>query len=77
VAREGQGRSGGFRTIIVYRAKAIAFFIYGFAKSEQDNIEDADFKLLKAAAATYLSFEESEIRKLSEDGILFEVHRNG
>jgi len=38
VARPGQGRSGGFRMMIAYRAGNRAVFLYGFAKSEQDNI---------------------------------------
>jgi len=33
VARKGQGRSGGYRTILAYRARDRAFFILGFAKS--------------------------------------------
>jgi hypothetical protein len=33
VARPGQGRSGGFRMIVVYRTKERAVFIYGFAKT--------------------------------------------
>lgn len=32
VARQGQGRSGGYRTLIAYRAGARAVFLYAFAK---------------------------------------------
>lgn len=39
VARPGQGRSGGFRMIVAYRTEDLAFFLYGFAKNERDNIE--------------------------------------
>jgi len=39
VARKGQGRSGGYRTIIAYRERDRAFFILGFAKSGRENIE--------------------------------------
>jgi len=39
VARQGQGRSGGYRTIIAYRAKERAVFFYGFAKNDRENIE--------------------------------------
>jgi hypothetical protein len=38
VARPGQGKSGGFRTLIVFRAGARAFFVHGFAKNEKDNV---------------------------------------
>ena len=34
LAREGQGKSGGFRSIVLFRRGEKAFFVYGFAKSE-------------------------------------------
>ncbi len=40
VARQGQGRSGGYRVLIAYRVADRSVFIYGFAKSERDNIEE-------------------------------------
>jgi hypothetical protein len=47
VARPGKGKSGGFRTIILYKTHALAFFIQGFAKKDQDNIEDDELAALK------------------------------
>ncbi len=38
IARKGGGKSGGFRTIIIFRANDRAFFVYGFAKNQQSNI---------------------------------------
>lgn len=38
VARPGQGRSGGYRTVLAYRSGDRAVFLYGFAKSERENI---------------------------------------
>ena len=32
IARPGQGRSKGYRTIILFRRGVKAFFVYGFAK---------------------------------------------
>ena len=40
VARKGQGKSGGYRTLIVYRQSDRAIVVYGFKKSESDNIAD-------------------------------------
>src|SRR3954465_11806237 len=37
VARSGQGRSGGYRMLIAYRAGARAVFLYAFAKNEREN----------------------------------------
>lgn len=38
IARTGQGKSGGFRVMILYKRGVRAFFIHGFAKSERANI---------------------------------------
>ena len=43
VARAGQGRSGGYRVLIAYRADERAVFLYGFAKRERDNINPMNF----------------------------------
>ena len=40
ISRPGQGRSKGYRTIILFRRGTKAFFVYGFAKSQRANIED-------------------------------------
>lgn len=44
VARPGQGRSGGYRTIIAYRSGDRAVFMFGFAKSQRANIADDDLR---------------------------------
>lgn len=54
VAREGQGRSGGYRMLVAYRAERRAVFLYGFAKSEQDNIEPNELVSLREIAAGWL-----------------------
>jgi len=33
IARRGQGRSGGYRAIVLFRRGERSFFVYGFAKS--------------------------------------------
>ena len=38
IARKGGGRPGGFRTIVLFRRNALAFFVYGFAKSDRENL---------------------------------------
>ena len=38
VARTGQGKSGGYRTLILFRQGDKAIFAFGFAKSAQANI---------------------------------------
>jgi hypothetical protein len=50
VARQGQGRSGGFRTIIAFRAKGRAVFLFGFAKSEMENINSNQLETARKLA---------------------------
>ena len=54
VARAGQGKSGGYRSLILFRQGDRAIFAFGFAKSAQANISKADLALLRDAAAEAL-----------------------
>src|SRR5438477_8243947 len=57
IARPGQGKSGGFRTLIVFRAGARAFFVHGFAKNEKDNIGKDELVALKKLASELLAYD--------------------
>ena len=73
ISRPGQGKSGGYRSVIVYRKGDLAFFLYGFAKSERDNIsmeELADFKKL---AKGYLALSGRQIEVLLLNRELTEI----
>ncbi|WP_428390176.1 type II toxin-antitoxin system RelE/ParE family toxin [Lichenicoccus sp.] len=54
VARERQGRSGGYRMLVAYRSRGRAVFLYGFAKNEQENIGPDELVSLREIAATWL-----------------------
>ncbi len=73
VAREGSGKSGGFRTLLVYRENDRAVFLYGFAKNEQDNISGSELKMFKKFGTDLLSMNEPTIFKAIEDGELFSL----
>jgi hypothetical protein len=73
VARQGQGRSGGYRMIVAYRAKNRAVFLYGFAKNEQENIEADELAFLRRLAENWLAADSRTIQKEIEAGNLQEV----
>lgn len=73
VARAGQGKSGGYRTIILFRQGKRAFFVHGFAKSEADNISPDELKGFKKLAPIYLELPEEKIKALLEANELAEV----
>ena len=77
VARPGQGRSGGFRTVIAYRRLGRAVFLYGFAKNERDNIGADDLARLKKLAAVYLGASFKELESWCEEGELREMACDG
>ena len=61
VAREGQGRSGGYRMLVAYRGQVRAVFLYGFAKNEQDNIGPDELASLREIAGAWLNADEERI----------------
>lgn len=73
VARPGAGKSGGFRTIVAYRAGDRAVFLLGFAKNEQDNVGDDVLADLRKAAAAALRSSDAVIAVAIEDGELLEI----
>ena len=73
IARHGEGKSGGYRSIILYRSSDKAFFVYGFAKSQQDNISSDETKEFKKLGKQLLSYEDKEINRAVKAGALIEV----
>ena len=73
VARQGKGRSGGYRTIIAYRAKHRAVFLLGFAKSDRENIEPDELIFLRELAGNWLAANATKIQGELENGNLQEV----
>ena len=54
----------------------LAFFVHGFAKKDQDNIEDDELAALKLLASQMLSYDDQAIAKAIESGTLIEVTRH-
>ena len=76
IARAGGGKSGGFRTIILFKAGTRAFFVHGFAKSGQDNIRDDELAAFKMLAAELLNYDDAALAKVVAAGHLTEVLGN-
>ena len=73
VAREGRGRSGGYRMLVAWRQQGRAVFLYGFAKSEQDNISFDELASLREIAAAWLGANTDRITAAIEANELQEV----
>lgn len=72
----GKGKSGGLRTILAFKVDDKAFFIFGFAKNQQDNINSKELKALKLMAKELLGYSESQLLAAIKTGELVEVDSN-
>jgi len=73
VPRPGQGRSGGFRTLIAFKAGQRSVFLFGFAKNDQDNIDGGELRVLRKAAAEMLRWNDKQIAATLASGAWTEV----
>lgn len=73
VARPGAGKSGGYRTLIFFRAGTRAVFAFGFAKNDRANINDEEEAAFKKAAKLVLAFSDEQIDAEVESGRMTEV----
>ncbi len=73
VARSGSGKSGGFRTLLAFRAGRSCFFVYGFAKSVKANVTTQELEGLRNFAALLLGYGEVDLVRAVERGELVEL----
>lgn len=75
VAREGEGKSGGYRTILCFRKsdQKRIFFLHGFAKGVKGNITDREAAALKLIARSLVDLSDEHLSDLVELGSYVEV----
>jgi hypothetical protein len=67
VARRGQGKSGGYRTIILFRTEVRALFVFGFAKNDRANLSRDEELIFKKLANVYLMLSDAEMDRVAVD----------
>lgn len=77
IARPNEGKSGGYRTIILYCRCYKAFFVYGFLKNKRDNINEAEEREFKELARITFALSDDDLAKLIETGAYKEVMCDG
>ena len=77
VALRQRGKSGGARTIIAFKLKSRAFFIYGFAKNKRANISTKELKALKLLATHLLNYDDKTLTSAVRVNELIEVGKDG
>jgi hypothetical protein len=73
IARPNEGKSGGYRTIILYCHGDKAFFVYGFPKNARDNISKTEEREYKEFAKITFALSDEQLKKLIDDGIYKEI----
>lgn len=73
VAREGDGKSGGYRTLVFFRHEERAIFAFGFAKSDKANLNAVELRAYKKAAKIVLALTQAQIDTEVREERLFEV----
>jgi hypothetical protein len=78
IARPGQGKSKGYRAIVLFRRGTWpegtrAFFVYGFAKGQRANIDADEEQQFKEAGKIVLALTEKQLAELLKRGDFVEV----
>ena len=68
IPKSGQGKSGGFRTVVVFKKSDRAIFVYGFSKNEKDNLDKEELKYFKKLAKDLLEIDKKEFIKMEQLG---------
>ncbi len=77
IAREGEGASGGFRSIVLYRRGKLAFFVFGFPKNRTANVKKDELRAFKKLAKGMLALNDRQIASLTKTKALTEAMCDG
>jgi len=76
IARPGKGKSGGYRTLVATNKGDQWFFVFSFPKNARGNINNVEEKALKMYTNQLLSYTQTVIDQLTNDGKLIRVECN-
>lgn len=73
IARAGEGKSGGSRSIILFRKNDRAVYVHGFEKKDLANIRSDELVAFRKYAEIVLSYTNAQMALRVEDGALYKV----
>jgi len=73
VARIGEGKTGGYRVIVIFMCGHRAFYVEGFAKSQKGNISQREKRNFKTLAKKYLALSDEIIDEAVRTGRFIEI----
>ncbi len=75
IARAGEGKSGGSRSIILFKKNDRAIYVHGFEKKDRSNIGPDELEAFRKYAEVYFGYTNAEMKQLMEDGAFFQVEK--
>lgn len=76
IRRKYQGKSGGYRTLLIFKKEELALYVYGFSKNEKDNLEQDELKLFKKLSKDILLMNDQEINNQIKSGSFIDLEVN-
>ncbi|MDP2760830.1 MAG: type II toxin-antitoxin system RelE/ParE family toxin [Sideroxyarcus sp.] len=76
IARPGEGKSKGYRSIVLFRKGKLSFFVYGFPKSELGNIREDEVEQFRKMAKHVLSLTDAQLNELVANSQFEEVEKD-
>lgn len=73
IARQGKGKSSGYRSIIIFKKGDKAFFVFGFPKNRRQNISKEELAAFKKLAKEILKLSDELIAASIASGTWVEV----
>lgn len=73
IAVSGQGKRGSARVIVATKLADRWFFLFGFAKNQKGNIDDAERRALQEYGKLLLGLNELELQEASQRGEITEI----
>jgi hypothetical protein len=73
IARSGEGKSGGYRFIIVFRSEKLTHYTYGFSKSAKGDISEKEERELKERARDILGLTDEQMQARIDSGKVIEI----
>ena len=76
IARQGEGKAGGYRVIVFFKNGDRSFFVFGFAKADMDNITQKQLKKMKETAKDLFLLTLNQLDELVNNGSFKELQVN-
>lgn len=73
IPRRGEGKSGGYRTLLIYREGILAVFLHGFAKNDQGNISSVEKREYRKLAKMLCGFSPEQWAEAISNKIFIEL----